>query len=78
MGSEKQSEDLIKYLLKEFEDSPDDIWQSNIFGKSLSDLVNEGLNNKLNRMPSEARAKLQQTLQRIINEGSSGLICIIL
>ncbi len=78
VGSEKQSEDLVRYLLSEFEDSPEKIWQSNIFGKSLSELVNEGLNNKLYRMPADARSKLQETLQRIINEGSGGLICIIL
>jgi len=54
------------------------IWDSNIFGKSLSELVNEGLNNKLYKMPEDARSKLQETLQRIINEGSGGLICIIL
>ena len=78
VGSEKQSEDLVKYLLSEFEDSPEKIWDSNIFGKSLSELVNEGLNNKLYKMPVEARGKLQETLQRIINEGSGGLICIIL
>ena len=62
----------------QFEDSPEKIWESNIFGKSLSELVNEGLNNKLYRMPADARGKLQETLQRIINEGSGGLICIIL
>ena len=78
VGSEKQSEDLVHYLLSEFEDNPKEIWKSNIFGKSLSDLVNEGLNNKLYRMPDSARCKLQETLQRIINEGSGGLICIIL
>lgn len=78
VGSEKQSEDMIKYLLSEFEDAPEKIWDSNIFGKSLSELVNEGLNNKLYKMPEEARIKLQETLQRIINEGSGGLICIIL
>lgn len=78
VGSEKQSEDLVHYLLSEFEDNPQEIWKSNIFGKSLSDLVNEGLNNKLYRMPDSARCKLQETLQRIINEGSGGLICIIL
>ena len=77
VGSEKQSEDLVKYLLAEFEDSPEKIWQSDIFGKSLSELVNEGLNNKLYKMPEEARSKIQETLQRIINEGSGGLICII-
>ena len=78
VGSEKQSEDLVQYLLAEFEDSPEKIWDTNIFGKSLSELVNEGLNNKLYKMPDEARAKLRQTLERVINEGSGGLICIIL
>ena len=78
VGSEKQSEELVSYLLSEFEESPDKIWQSNIFGKSLSELVNEGLNNKLYRMPEDARGKLQQTLERIINEGAGGLICIII
>ncbi len=78
VGSEKQSEDLVKYLLSEFEDSPEKIWETNIFGKSLSELVNEGLNNKLYKMPEEARDKLRITLERVINEGSGGLICIIL
>lgn len=78
VGSEQQSEELVKYLLSGFEDSPEKIWESNIFGKSLSELVNEGLNSKLHKMPDEARAKLQETLERIINEGSGGLICIIL
>lgn len=78
VGSEKQSEDLIKYLLSEFEENPAEIWQSNIFGKSLNDLVSEGLHSKLKRMPEDARSKLRETLQRIINEGSGGLICIIL
>ncbi len=78
VGSEKQSEDLVKYLLSGFENDPKEIWQSNIFGKSLHELVNEGLHNKLYRMPDEAQMKIQETLQRIINEGSGGLICIIL
>ena len=78
VGTEKQSEELVRYLLSEFEENPKEIWQSNIFGKSLHELVNEGLNNKLNRMPDEAQVKLQETLQKIINEGSGGLICIIL
>jgi stage IV sporulation protein A len=78
VGSEKQSEELVNYLLKEFEVDPKKIWESNIFGKSLHELVNEGLQNKLCRMPEEAQFKLQETLQRIINEGSGGLICIIL
>ena len=78
VGSEKQSEELVKYLLSEFENDPKKIWESNIFGKSLHELVNEGLQNKLAKMPEEAQGKLQETLQRIVNEGSGGLICIIL
>lgn len=77
VGSERQSEDLVKYLLDGFEEDPSKIWQSNIFGKSLDELVNEGLRAKLTHMPDEARMKLQQTLERVINEGCSGLICII-
>ncbi len=78
VGSEQQSEELVSYLLKEFEEDPSKIWESNIFGKSLHELVNEGLHNKLYRMPSDARDKLKQTIERIINDGCNGLICIIL
>ncbi len=78
VGTEKQSEDLINYLMKDFEEDPQKIWESNIFGKSLYDMVNEGLQNKLYRMPEDAQLKFQETLQKIINEGSGGLICIIL
>ena len=78
VGSEKQSEELVKYLLEEFESDPKKIWESNIFGKSLHELVNEGLQNKLEKMPEDAQMKLQETLERIVNEGSGGLICIIL
>ena len=78
VGSERQSEDMVKFLLNEFEEDPAKIWQSNMFGKSLYELVNEGLNTKLNQLPTDARAKLSETLQKIINEGSNGLICIIL
>lgn len=78
VGSEKQSEELVSYLLSEFEHDPTEIWQSNIFGKSLNDLVNEGLHNKLSRVPPDARMKLAETIERITNEGCSGLICIIL
>ena len=78
VGSEKQSEDLVYYLLNGFEDNPSTIWDSNIFGKSLHELVNEGLHNKLNKMPPDARGKLQETVERVINEGCTGLICIIL
>mgnify|MGYP001852541178 FL=1 len=78
VGSEKQSEELVNYLLSEFESDPQKIWESNIFGKSLHELVNEGLQNKLCKMPEDAQMKLQETLERIVNEGSGGLICIIL
>ncbi len=78
VGSEKQSEELVNYLLSEFENDPIKIWESNIFGKNLHELVNEGLQNKLYRMPEDAQGKLQETLERIVNEGSGGLICIIL
>ena len=78
VGSEKQSEELVSYLLSEFENDPIKIWESNIFGRSLHELVNEGLQNKLYRMPEDAQGKLQETLERIVNEGSGGLICIIL
>lgn len=78
VGSEKQSEDIVKYLLHEFEEDPKKIWESNLFGKSLHDLMGESLNAKLNHMPSEARLKMCDTLQRIINEGAGGLICILL
>ncbi len=78
VGTEKQSEELVHYLLSEFESDPAKIWESNIFGKSLYELVNEGLHNKLSKMPDESRVKLRETLERIINEGSGGLICIIL
>jgi len=70
VGSEKQSEELVNYLLSEFENDPIKIWESNIFGRSLHELVNEGLQNKLYRMPEEAQGKLQETLERIVNEGS--------
>ncbi|NLJ39995.1 MAG: stage IV sporulation protein A [Clostridiales bacterium] len=78
VGSEKESEELVNYLLDEFESDPAKLWESNIFGKSLHELVKEGLANKLMRMPEDAQYKIQETLQRIINEGSGGLICIIL
>lgn len=78
VGTESQSEELIKYLLEGFEEEPEKIWESNIFGKSLNELVNEGLRNKLYHMPTDARMKMQETLERVINEGCNGLICIIL
>ena len=78
VGTEAQSAELIKYLLREFEEDPSKIWESNVFGKSLYELVGEGLHTKLDHMSEESRTKLSETLERIINEGSGGLICIIL
>ena len=78
VGSEQQSEELIMSLLRKFDQSPSEIWESNIFGKSLHELVNEGLHNKLYRMPTDARGKVRETIERIINDGCNGLICIIL
>ena len=78
MGTEKETEDLVKSLLEQFESDPSKIWQSNMFGKSLEVLVKEGLQKKLYKMPEDIQVKIQKTLQRIINEGNGGLICIII
>ena len=78
VGTVKQSEELIEHLLAEYKDDPSQLWQSNIFGKTLNELVNDGLRSKLDRMPDEARNKLRETLERIINEGGGGLLCLIL
>ena len=78
VGTEAQSEEMVNYLLDEFKEDPQSIWESNMFGKSLHEMVNEGLHTKLSHMPDDARKKLGGTLERIINEGSGGLICIIL
>ncbi len=78
VGTEQQSEDMVRYMLKEFEEDPARIWESNMFGKSLYELVNEGIHAKLEHMPEASRQKLSETLERIINEGSGGLICILL
>ena len=78
VGNEKQSEDMVNYLLQEFEGDTSKIWQSNIFGRSFHEIVGEDLQAKLKRMPMDAQGKLRQALERIINEGGGGLICIIL
>ena len=78
VGSERQSEELVESLLADCQEDPVKIWESNIFGKSLHELVNEGLQAKLLHMPQEARTKMQETLERVINEGCTGLICILL
>ena len=78
VGNEKQSEEMVNYLMDKFRVDPAQIWQSNIFGRSFHELVNEDLQAKLYRVPMDARLKFQETLQRVVNEGSGGLICIIL
>lgn len=78
IGTEKQSEELVRYLIQDFEDNPKKIWESDIFGRSLHSIVREGIQGKISMMPDNARYKLQETLGRIINEGSGGLIAIIL
>lgn len=78
VGSEKQSEELVMYMMSDFEKNPDKIWSSNIFGKSLHELVSEGLHTKLSKLPDDARMRLKETVERMINEGCSGLICLIL
>ena len=78
VGGEEQSEELISYLMRSFEDDPSSIWESNMFGRTLYELVNDGLHTKLDRLPDDARMKFGETLSKIINDGSQGLICIIL
>ncbi len=78
VGTEAQSEELVRYLTGTFEEDPGAIWETNLLGKSLFDLTNEGIRAKLENMPEESREKLSETLERILNEGSSGLICILL
>jgi stage IV sporulation protein A len=78
VGTEAQSEELLNFLLREFEADPRRIWETNMLGKSLYELVNEGLHAKLAHIPDDARARLSETLGRIINEGAGGLVCIIL
>lgn len=78
VGSEQQSEELLKYLLSEFEEDPAKIWETNLFGKTLYDLTREGLHSKLANLPADSRGKMAETLSRIVNEGSGGLICILL
>ena len=78
IGSEEQSEEVVKFLVNEFEENPDRVWEYNMFGKSLYDMVSDGMTAKLSHMPDESREKLGETLGKIINEGSNGLICILL
>ncbi|MGB9678651.1 MAG: stage IV sporulation protein A [Thermoanaerobacteraceae bacterium] len=77
VGTEKQSEDFVKYLTEQFENDPEKIWDSNIFGKSLSDLVKEGMQSKIGTIPESLSHKLRDTLERVVNDGGGGIICII-
>ena len=78
VGTEKQGEDLCNYLMKRFEDNPKEIWKTDMFGKSLHDLVNEGLNGKIYSMPKDAQGKMRKTITKIVNENKGGVICILL
>lgn len=78
VGSQSQSEELAAFMLGDFEENPEKLWESNILGKSLHQLVSEGLATKMNRLPEDARMKIKETVERMINEGCSGLICLIL
>lgn len=78
IGTERQADELVQYLMEQFEDDPKQLWETNLFGKSLHDFVRESIQSKLFKMPDNAQEKLQETLTRIINEGSGGLICIII
>ncbi|MBQ1372448.1 MAG: stage IV sporulation protein A, partial [Oscillospiraceae bacterium] len=78
VGSEQQARDLIQSLSAAGEESSEAVWESNLFGKTLYELVNEGLNAKLAGLPEDARMKLRKALERITNEGANGLICLVL
>jgi len=78
VGNERQGEEMLRYLTTEFEKDPDALWNSQFLGKPLHEFVEEGIQNKLFQMPENAQDKLRETLTRIVNEGSGGLICIIL
>ena len=78
VGTEEQSKEIIRLITSEYEEAPEKIWDFNMFGKSLYDLVSDGMNTKLSHITDESREKLSETLSRIVNEGSNGLICVLL
>lgn len=78
VGTAEQTEEVVKYLADEYEEDKDKLWESNMFGKSIYDLVKDGMNAKLLNIPDESREKLGETLERVVNEGANGLICILL
>ena len=77
VGSESQSEELVMYMMKEFEENPRKIWESNIFGKSLQEMVTEQMETKLGSVPENVREKMQHALQNISDEGKEYMICIV-
>ena len=78
VGSEEQANDLIEYIKENSKDNPDGIWDTNIFGKSIEQLVDDGIKTKISKMNDESQIKLQETLQKIVNDSNGGLICIII
>jgi stage IV sporulation protein A len=78
VGSEEQANDLINYIRKNSSENPDGIWETNIYGKSIQQLVEEGINSKISKMTDDSQIKLQETMQKIINESNGGIICIII
>ena len=77
VGNEKQAEDLVEYIKKESE-TPEGVWGTNIFGKSIEELVMDGMRNKITMINDESQVKLQDTMQKIVNDSNGGLVCIII
>jgi stage IV sporulation protein A len=78
VGSEEQARDLINYIHTNAKENPEGIWETNIFGKSVRQLVDDGINSKINKLTDDSQLKLQETMQKIINDSNGGLICIII
>ena len=78
VGSEEQAKDLINYIHENANENPEGIWETNIFGKSVRQLVDDGINSKINKLTDDSQLKLQETMQKIINDSNGGLICIII
>jgi stage IV sporulation protein A len=78
VGSEDQANDLVAYIKKNSSENPNGIWETNIYGKSIEQLVDDGINTKINKMTDESQLKLQETMQKIINDSNGGIICIII
>ena len=78
VGTESQGEDMVNYIMEKYKENPEGVWETNMFGKSLSDMMSDGLKSKVNSMPEEARNKMRKTVTRIVNENRGGVICILL